>query len=471
MSKKEEKEKVNYGVDIQKILLSMMITDPTLFVRCQAILKPSYFHVSLQNSVKYVLDYAEKYKGLPNEDIIKAETNIEIKKVEISISDIEWFMNTIEKFCRHKALEAAILKSADWLEEGFYNDIETIIKEAVLVSLKRDLGLDYYENPRERLERMLKQNGSIKTGWNSVDEVIYNISKGELIIFTAVSGGGKSVALQNLAVNRSMQGDNIVYFSFELNQDLVAKRMDSLLTGIPNVSIFRQIDKVEYAVRQSAKENGKIQIVYLPPGTCTNDLRSWLKEYQIHYGVVPDMVLVDYLGLMHPNSKRVDPSNLYIKDKFVSEELRGLGGELGFPTATAAQVNRGGYDELTPGMNNIAGGMTQVHTADLIINITNTASSRERGEIAFSFIKTRNSGGVGKSVTLGYDIDTLKIFDLDQTKQQSRTPPKQIESDMEGTIAIFDKTPSGEFISENHNKSDSLPPALARLLNKAKGTI
>ena len=334
------KEKVNYNNDIQTLLVTMMISDPSLFVRCQTILKPSYFDRSLAPTVKYILDYSEKYKGLPSVEMIKAETKLELAHIDINSSHSEYFLETIEKFSRHKAIEAAILQSADLIENAFYDDVEAIIKEAVLVSLKRDLGLNYYENPRERLERMLKQNGTIKTGWKDFDDIIYNISRGELIIFTAISGGGKSVALQNLAVNWSKQNHNVVYFSFELNQDLVAKRMDALLTGISNISIFRQIDKVEYLVKQGEKHNGKIQIVYLPSGTCTNDLRAWLKEYQIQYGVTPDMIMVDYLGLMRPNSKRIDPSNLYIKDKFVSEELRALAAELQCVCATAAQTNR-----------------------------------------------------------------------------------------------------------------------------------
>ena len=476
-NKKLSKEKVNYGEDIQHLLISMMLSDPSLFVRCQAILKTEYFDKKLQPSVKFMLEYAEKYSGLPSEEIIKAETKFNFEKVVINDSHSEFFLETVEKFCRHKALEAAIIKSFDWIENGFYNDIETIVKDAVLVSLKRDLGLNYYENPRERLERMLKQNGTIKTGWKEVDDIIYNISRGELIIFTAISGGGKSVALQNLAVNWSKQNHNVVYFSFELNQDLVAKRMDALLTDIPNVSIFRQIDKVEYLVKQGEKHNGKIQIVYLPSGTCTNDLRAWLKEYQIQYGIVPDMIMVDYLGLMRPNSKRIDPSNLYIKDKFVSEELRALAAELECVCVTAAQGNRGAYSEMSPGMENIAGGMTQVHTCDLLINITNTAPSRERGEITYTFLKTRNSGGVGKSVVLGYDVETLKISDMNITGQQSHQPfnkqiinaEQQIENEDK---AIFDQSNSGQKIAaEKPSLNGAIPPALSRLLNKSKGTI
>jgi len=50
--------------------------------------------------------------------------------------------------------------------------------------------------------------------------------------------------------------------------------------------------------------------------------------------------VVDYLDLLFPNNKRIDPSNLFVKDKFVTEELRGLMVERQMIGQTAAQLNR-----------------------------------------------------------------------------------------------------------------------------------
>ena len=72
----------------------------------------------------------------------------------INRQSIEWFLDTFEQFCRHKALEKAILDSTDLLEKQDYGSVETKIKEASQVGLVKDLGLDYFENPKERLQHI-----------------------------------------------------------------------------------------------------------------------------------------------------------------------------------------------------------------------------------------------------------------------------------------------------------------------------
>jgi hypothetical protein len=42
---------------------------------------------------------------------------------------------------------------------------------------------------------------------------------------------------------------------------------------------------------------------------------------------------------------------------------------------------------------------------------------KERGQYQIQFLKTRSSSGVGSKVYLGFDQNTLKIFDLDEEQQ------------------------------------------------------
>src|SRR5882672_7366764 len=300
------KEKINYGNALQSVLIAYMLSDTEAYIQCQNIIQASYFDDSFKPVVKLIKEHSEKYKGLPSTELVKAQTNVDIKLVEITDSSKQWFLDQIELFCRHKAIEAAILKSADLVENGYYGDLESMMKEAVLVSLNRELGTNYFEDPKKRLQKLLDQNGSISTGWKSVDSIIYNLGKGELAIFTAVTGGGKSVALQNLTINWAMQNYNVIYFTLELSEELTAKRLDAMLTDIPNASIFRQMDKVELIVKQKEKHLGAIQVKYVRPGTNTNDLRAYIKEYQIQHNKKPDMIVIDYIDLMYPNSKKVD---------------------------------------------------------------------------------------------------------------------------------------------------------------------
>jgi replicative DNA helicase len=244
-------------------------------------------------------------------------------------------------------------------------------------------------------------------------------NKGELNIFAGSSGAGKSLFLQNLAMNWMSQSMHVLYFTFELSEELSSMRVDSMTTGVASNEIFKKIDDVDLSVRMEGKKSGKFQIKYMPSGTTTNDLRSYLKEYQIQKGITPDVVLIDYLDLMMPISKKISPADMFLKDKFVSEELRNFAVEQQFVLVTASQLNRGAIEEIEYDQSHIAGGISKINTADNVIGIFTSRAMRERGRYQIQLMKTRSSGGVGSKIDLAFDIDTLRISDLDEDQEVS----------------------------------------------------
>ena len=123
--------------------------------------------------------------------------------------------------------------------------------------------------------------------------------------------------------------------------------------------------------------------------------------------------MVDYLDLLFPNSKNIDLSNLNIKDKFVTEELRGLGVERNIIVVTASQLNRSSVNEPEHDHSMIAGGISKIQTADNVMSIYASTAMKERGQYLLQFLKTRSSSGVGSKVYLGFDPNTLRIFDME----------------------------------------------------------
>ena len=411
-----------YSDDLQKLFLEFMITEKDLFVRVRNIISPQYFSKKYFEVVELLIEYAEEYNSLPTPEQIKAKTDLDINLVpDLDESQKDWFLNEFETFCRHKALEKAIIESADLLEKSEYGPVEEKIKQAVRIGLTKDLGIDYFEDPKSRLLRLKENNGTIKTGWKRLDDRLYGgFNKGELNIFAGSSGSGKSLFLQNLAMNWLEQGMNVIYFTFELSEELSAMRVDSMTTGVPTNEIFKKIDDVDLAVRlQKTKSGGTFQIKYMPSGGSTNDLRSYVKEYTINKGVAPDVILVDYLDLMFPTNRKISPADMFIKDKFVSEELRNFAVEQQVVMVTASQLNRGAIEEVEYDQSHIAGGISKINTADNLIGIFTSRAMRERGRYQIQLIKTRSSGGVGSKIDLAFDIDKLRITNLDDEDEDS----------------------------------------------------
>jgi archaellum biogenesis ATPase FlaH len=412
MNKQEQKDKPNYNYDIQKLYLEMFLSDAETFARCQNIFDPENFDQKLKETAEFITKYVDDYKVIPDAAIVNASCGKELQSVNLPKENYEWLMDEFENFSRHKALERAILQSADLLEKGEYNPVEKLIKDAIQISLNKDMGTDYFEDPRARLTKLKDGNGQISTGWPSIDKKLYGgFNRGELNIFCAGSGGGKSLFLANMGVNWAMAGLNVLYLTFELSEGLVAMRLDSMMTGVTTREIFKNIDDVELKVKMMGRNAGSIQIKYMPSGKNCNDIRAYLKEYQVKKGVKPDVILIDYLDLMMPLSVKVSPSDLFVKDKYVSEEIRNLAMETQCITVTASQLNRSAVEEIEFDHSHISGGLSKIMTADNVIGIFTSRAMKERGRYQIQFMKTRSSAGVGQKVELDFNVDTLRITD------------------------------------------------------------
>ena len=410
----------DYGYEVQKLYLELMLADAEVFVRCQGIFDHTLFDRKLQDAAEFVNEYAKQYSVLPDYEMVNASCRTELKKPEtVKDGHMDWLMDEFESFTRHKAIERAIIASADLLEKHNYGEVETLIKEAVQIGLARDMGTDYFADPRARLMGLKDKNGQISTGWPSMDRRLFGgMNRGELNIFAGGSGAGKSLFLANLGVNWALMGLNVVYLTLELSEALVSMRIDSMVTGIGTKEIFKDLDDVEMKVKMIGRKSGMLQIKYMPSGKTVNDIRAYVKEYEIKVGKKVDVLLVDYLDLLMPIGKKISAENLFVKDKYVSEELRNLAMEKKVLLVTAAQLNRGAVEEVEYDHSHISGGLSKIQTADNVFGIFTSRAMRERGRYQIQLMKTRSSSGVGMKVDLEFNLESLKITDLPEDEQE-----------------------------------------------------
>jgi len=404
----------NYSADMQKLFVQFMLTDPQLFTRIMGIVDDRHFDRENRDVVKFLVSYSNQYQTMPTVEQIKAETGQTIELLKDIEQHSDWFIDEFETFCRHKAIERAIVNSADLLEEGKYGEVETTIKDAVQIGLTRSLGTDYFDDPRKRLQHLKDNNGQITTGWKDLDDKLYGgINRGEVTIFAGGSGSGKSLFIQNLCLNWVQMGLNVVYVTLELSEELSAMRIDAMVTDRSTRRIFKELDDVELQVRTVGKKSGMFRLKYMPSGSTIHDIRSYLKELQIVTGNVVDCVCIDYLDLMIPITKKVAPGDLFIKDKYVTEEMRNFSMETQTVLVTASQLNRSAVEEIEFDHSHIAGGISKIQTADNVIGIFTSNAMRERGQYQLQLLKTRSSSGVGSKINLVFDRDSLRISDSD----------------------------------------------------------
>ena len=399
----------------QKHLFNCLLSNADVFSKCQGILEGAYFDPELARAVNFAKTYYEEYHTVPPPDTLKAETGFTATISSLSLDQQQYTIDEIEKHCKYKALEAAILASIDFVKVGDGGAVQKLIDDALQVGLHRNLGLRYFDDPAARLKRMMDDPPVIPTGWKDVDDALFGgYSRKELLLVSANSGGGKSITMANMGFNALMQGYNVLVVSLELAEDIIAQRFDTMYTGVSRRDWKDHTSEIIAGVQRIHEDPsvGVLDIVQMTSGTNSNELRAYLKNYYSHYKMMPDVLILDYLDKMGPNEK-MNVSDVWNKDKMCSEQLRDIGVDFNMAILTASRLNREAVKATTHDHTDIAGGISKINECDIYWSILLDDIMKGKGECEFLFQKTRNSDGVGKRIGLKWDHKYLRILNTD----------------------------------------------------------
>ena len=405
----------------QKLLIEYLLSSADVFALTNSIIKADYFDPEYRSSVDFIKTYYNKYRDLPDLEQVYAEADVKYKLHELDRSKSEYCMMELEQYCKHKAMEHAILASPEMMRKGDYGAVENAIKEAVTTSLHRSVGVSFFENPEQMLAD-LADSPAISTGYLILDDYLGGgARRKEMILVSANSGGGKSLVMANMGLNFAQQKLVVLYISLELPVEMIWKRYASMVTDISQAEILYRSDDVIAKIKGAKGGIEDIYIEQMPVGTTANDIRAFLREFELKRKCVPDVLVLDYLDLMGPNEK-VSADNVSEKDKRCSEQFRQILTDYNLVGITASQQNRSAVEASDLNHSHIAGGITKINTTDVYMSIIFNETMKMQGEIAFLLLKTRSSDGVGKLVYLKWRGVALRV--LDSTKKHRNDEEK-----------------------------------------------
>jgi SHS2 domain-containing protein len=151
-----------------------------------------------------------------------------------------------------------------------------------------------------------------------------------------------TLILHNIAQNAIESGKNVAYFSFEITKEILRKRIDSSFTDITIGNIIKMRNETKKRIKERyEKENiGRLIIKEYPFSSVTvTDIEVFLSKLKLVKDFTPDIVILDYLGIMKPMHIQRN-ANTYERTKIVCEEARGLSAKLRAPIISGAQFNR-----------------------------------------------------------------------------------------------------------------------------------
>lgn len=198
-----------HGNAFQTKCISALISDREFLEQIVDILFEDYFEMDAHRwIIRKIVAYFLKYKELPTFDVFKVEINSipetqdvlknsvfeEVRKAysHISDTDVKYVKEQFLTFCKQQKLRQAILKSADYLNQGKYDDIKREIDAALRAGIERNLGHEYLTSIESRMSLMART--CVKTGWGIIDQRLDGgLGKGELGFIVAPAGSGKCV--------------------------------------------------------------------------------------------------------------------------------------------------------------------------------------------------------------------------------------------------------------------------------------
>ena len=419
-------EKINFsqfGKTFQENLCQLVLHDRLFSDQIKEVMDIPFLELKyLQVFVKIIFDYREKYNVHPsmsimttllrtqlaneNELIQKQVRDYFVRLSKTLVQDEEFIKNTALDFCKKQVLKEAILKSVPLLQKSSFEDIQTLINEAMKLGVGNDFGYDYIQDFEKRFE--LKTRDPRSTGWKLIDDLCKGgLGSGELGVVIAATGAGKSMVLVHLGSQAVKEGKTVVHYTLELADTTIASRYDSCITKVPlsDLHIFKK------QIYESVQDlEGRLIVKEYPTKSATTQtIRTHLEKLKMR-SIKPDLIIVDYADLLRAkvrvNEKRHELESIY-------EELRGIAQEFECPIWTASQTNRSGLNAEVITLESISEAFNKCFVADFICSISRTVDDKNAngGRI---FVAKNRHGPDGLIYNLFMDTGCVSIKVLNQ---------------------------------------------------------
>jgi replicative DNA helicase len=427
----------NFGYGFQIKVVSSLLTDKAFLQQVTDILLPDFFESEAnQWIVETINKYFREYKVPPTLDVFKIkvqEIDRDVLKASIieclkdafkyiEAEDLEFVKTETVDFCKNQCIKRAILDSVDLLNKGRYEEIKATIDTAMKAGADKEVGHEY--NTAANVEARYAENvrSTVPTPWPVINDLADGgFGKGELVVFVAPAGIGKSWGLINVGAHAVKQGLNVVHYTLELNEGYVGQRYDAVLTGIAAQNLKYNQDEIANMV---SKLKGNLVIKYWPTKTAScSTIRSHI-EKMIMVGKKPDLLIVDYADLLRGAVARKEMRH---ELESIYEDLRGIAGEYEVPLYTASQANRSALEQDVIEADKISESYSKVMIADFVLSLSRKVTDKIAGTGRWHIIKNR-FGPDGLTLPSKMNMSNGQIHIYEETSVQGKDTNKQMQT-------------------------------------------
>ena len=426
---------------IERIILRNLFYNEDFTRKALPFIKSEFFTNHNESTLfGEINEFVNKYKNLPTKETILVELNkrkdlkeeelSEIKtivnKLDNQEVELQWLLDTTEKFCKDRAVHNAVLEGIQILDGKDKKQnpeaIPTILSNALAVSFDNHIGHDYIDDAEARFEFYHKKEKRFKFDLNYFNRITKGgVPSKTLNIALAGTGVGKSLFMCHAASNWLTQGKNVLYITLEMAEERIAERVDANLFDV-TIDDLPAMPKDMYDNKVSnlqKKTIGQLIIKEYPTASAhSGHFRALLNELSLKKTFKPDVVFIDYLNICASSRFKGGNISSYFYIKAIAEELRGLAVEFDVPIFSATQTTRSGFTSTDIGLEDTAESFGLPATADFMFALISNDELDQLNQLKVKQLKNRfGDPSMNRSFIIGVDRSKMRLFDVEASAQ------------------------------------------------------
>jgi replicative DNA helicase len=351
---------------IELTILSNFFHNEEYTRRVLPFVKEEYFNNRVEQLVfNEVFKFVDKYNNLPTKESIiielgqrkdiNEEESQKIKEYIGSIekvdTDIQWLLDTTEKFCKERAVHNAVLSGIKILDKKDKTRtpeaIPHILSEALAVSFDKSVGHDYIEDAEDRFKWYHTKEKRYQFDLDYMNRITKGgVPSKTLNIALAGTGVGKSLFMCHVAASYLLQGLNVLYITLEMAEERIAERIDANLLDVSMEDLHDMPQQLYNGKISKLREKTQGQLIikeYPTASAHAGHFKALINELALKKSFKPDVIFIDYLNICASSRFKGGNISSYFYIKAIAEELRGLAVEHNVPIFSATQTTRTGF--------------------------------------------------------------------------------------------------------------------------------
>lgn len=266
----------------------------------------------------------------------------------------------------------------------------------------------------------------IPTGYDALDDPLGGLQKSDLILLAGRPGMGKTSLGLCIGYNAALRGKKVAIFSLEMGRNLLARRLMSMRSKVDMQRLrsgWISDDEWEIIVDSAGGLSQLSLHINDTAGNPVSSMRSQLRRLSREGRV--DLVIIDYLGLIEPDTDTAKRETLVQQISTISRGLKGLAREFDLPVLALCQLSRAVESRgvKVPLLSDLRDSGSLEQDSDVVLFVYRDdyyAKLEQRPSaapnIADVYIAKHRNGPTGK-VSLYFQADQTMFYPLEVTRE------------------------------------------------------